>query len=443
MSMTNLDKMEKIQRLRTAYMKLKDLREKESISTDFHIGTEIAQQWPLITASYSGLEQTLKYLIADEKSLTINELIHRRTLSGNSRCGSNQRYPYRTHDLKWLFCQLKDSTKCDLRKYYTQFQSLHSYIEIEDIETFLAEISGSNGQGYEIWRYTLIEDEKELPRTSVEAMISIWGVCIAIAASRNYENETVWMLAKELNRHFWQRFQEYIIEVSIRRQDVGEDFQNLNLEAHTLFAQYKHPLNCFAQVLRHFNFYESHGLTGASDQLSEVLNLWAKSTLEISKKSGISSHWWFVERALGNTLSGEGIKFNIETQRFEEVPWSLASQCKDTLPEEAIEVKHPTSVGSLDRLRIAARESDAEVRENRAFVGETTSGSERWHCVMEVSDMANKKVVTIWQKRGMLSQEFHFIEECPRKSMRLPIKNWIKINRMFQNQEFEESNQVE
>ena len=432
MPMTCEEKLEKIQRLETAHKKSKNMLENESLSRDLHPGTDIAQKWQLITATYSGLEQTLKYIIADEKFLTIKELICGGTSSGNVEGCSNQKNPYKTHDLKRLFCYLEDSTKIALRSYYGQFQSLHSYIEIKELEKIFGEISGSKGNGYESWRYTLIQDEMELPTISVEAMIAIWGCCIEIGSARIYEKDRVMMLDEKLRWQFWQCFQMCMNEVLIRQQDAGQPFQDPYPELITHFEQFGDKLNFFAQILWHYYRYKTHGLTDASDQLSEIVKLWVYRVLDYRENSGISSYRWFVERALGNTPSGESIRLNTETQRFEDVPWSLRNRCSETLSESAVEVKHPTSSGSIDKLRVAAKESGLEVRENRAFTRLTSSKKENWHCVMEVFDItSNKLVVTIWQKKRTFSQTrgFQFLEECPRESMSPSIQRWININR--------------
>lgn len=173
MPLTKSEKFEKMQRLHTAHKMTKEMFEGKQIPRDMHAGTNIAQIWLFITAGYSGLEQTIKFLIAEENSLTINEVRRR----------------YRTHNIERLFRELNDSTKNVVRDYYRRFQSLHSYITVESLDEFLTIVSNSDGKGYERWRYTLIEDEEQLPRNSAEALIAIWGVCTEIASERVDEDE--------------------------------------------------------------------------------------------------------------------------------------------------------------------------------------------------------------------------------------------------------------
>ena len=93
--------------------------EMEPVTWELHPGTDIARNWTVITASYSGLEQTFKYLIAEEKGLTIAELIafvDRQELNVNE--GGAKQYPFQTHNLGWLFSKLEGSTQDVVRDFY-------------------------------------------------------------------------------------------------------------------------------------------------------------------------------------------------------------------------------------------------------------------------------------------------------------------------------------
>lgn len=154
MLMTEDERNEKVQRLEVAYKKTNELLESQQMSRDLHPGSDIASKWTIITAAYSGLEQVIKYLIADENSCTIRELLEMQEQGSNR---TKRRYLYRTHNLASLFCRLRDETKLIIRDYFSQYQSLHSYITINTVDEFLLEVSGVRGRGYELWRYTLIK----------------------------------------------------------------------------------------------------------------------------------------------------------------------------------------------------------------------------------------------------------------------------------------------
>ena len=319
--MTKEEKREKVQRLSVAQKKIKEMLEREPIVTDLHPGNNVAQNWPFIIAAYSGLEQTIKLLIADEQSYTIKELLDTRSQSKTEKNKSKGGvFPYRTHDLAGLFCHL-DKSKTDIvREYYGQFQSLHSYIKIDKLDDFLNEISREDGRGYERWRYTLIEDEVQMPRNSPEALVAIWEVCTDIAIASVYENQRVRMLEKRLTQSLFGLLQKWENEVSINQQDAGLPFQDLRREAREQVFKGRHPLNVYAEILWHFNKHRSHGLANVSDQLSEVFSKWAANLIEIRNGSGMTSLRWFVERAQGRTTGNQSIRWNSETRRFEDIP---------------------------------------------------------------------------------------------------------------------------
>ena len=126
--MSGDQRLEKVQRLLTAHRKTKEVVENEPVSWELHAGSDIARKWPVITAAYSGLEQTLKYLIAEEKGKGIAELIRRE---------NGKRSLYETHNVAWLFSELENPTQEVVRDFYGRYQSLHSYITVETVDEFL------------------------------------------------------------------------------------------------------------------------------------------------------------------------------------------------------------------------------------------------------------------------------------------------------------------
>ena len=102
MPMSRDEKIEKVQRLLTAHRKTKEVLENEPVTWEVHPGSEIARNWTVITAAYSGLEQTMKYLIAEENAQSIAELIERR---------GRKKSPYETHDVAKLFSKLAEPTQ--------------------------------------------------------------------------------------------------------------------------------------------------------------------------------------------------------------------------------------------------------------------------------------------------------------------------------------------
>lgn len=400
MSMTKLEKFEKVQRLSVAQNQTRNMLEKDLIRMDLHPGSDIATRWPFIIAAYSGLEQTIKFLILEENSLTTDEL-HR----------------YRTHNIARLFCELNESTKNVVREYYGRFQSLHSYIDVEKLDDFLNMISGKDGKGYERWRYTLIEDEVELPRNSAEAMITTWGACIELARSRVFDIPRISFPDVKLRSILRDRMENLALDVCLKRQAAGEQFQNLTLQLLERLFRDKNVLNVFAEILCNFDEFQSRNFPDMSDQMSEVMSRWQDSVLSESSKTGMTSLRNFVERAQGRRPEGESIRWNMDSKRFEVVPWKLESLSQSKFPPNAIFL-YFDYFRMLAALREHANLSGCLIRENRESMNSFEFDTAEWHRILELSegDDANP-IVTIWHKRERGNDQFGFVELCCKNEM--------------------------
>lgn len=105
----------KVHQLSIAYDKAKNIFTGEPAVNELHHETDIAQNWPIITISYSGLEQTIKYLIAEQENLEIDDLVNYKTQS--------EKYVYRTHDLAFLYSKLNRETKEIIEEYYCDYST--------------------------------------------------------------------------------------------------------------------------------------------------------------------------------------------------------------------------------------------------------------------------------------------------------------------------------
>lgn len=429
MPMSREEKMEKVQRLLTAHKKTTATLESEPVTNEQHPGTDIARNWTVITAAYSGLEQTLKFLIADEADLTISELVDlaapRNAANHERRVG---RYPYRTHDLAWLFSELEQPARDVVQDFYRRFQSLHSYIPIADADDFLAQISGPGGAGYERWRYTLIED-RPLPRNSPEALSAIWGVCVQMAEENLWENQRVNMPDKQLAQQFCRQLEMLMVNVSVDRQNAGEAFRDVSGEIRDWLWRAGHPLNAFAEVLWSFSRHGSHGAERVSDWLSEALTRWVRDVLASPAASSRTSLRVFLDRAQGHTPDGASICWNPPAERFEATPWSLEPRFVDALPPEATLIVDPAPRATpLNTLWVAARESGCRVLENRAFNG--PADQENWFCTLRVqADDAETvtPLLSMWQQRDADHDLFHMVEEVAPEEMEPPLRRWIDL----------------
>ena len=90
----------------------------------------MAQQWLTIGATYSGIEQTLKYLIALHKDLTVDELLAANGIVENPGEEPEQRTRYRIHELGTLFSRLDRQTTEAVEHDYAVWQSLYDYLPI-------------------------------------------------------------------------------------------------------------------------------------------------------------------------------------------------------------------------------------------------------------------------------------------------------------------------
>jgi len=138
-----------LQRLETAQRHSNERLNSESLVKELHPGTDIANRWLCITASYSGLEQVFKFLLLLEKSITLEQLLMDNKL--------------KSHDLSKLYEELSEPTKQELEGFYGELQSLLSFIPFNSLKHFFKEISMNSGKGYEAWRYSLIEISNALP----------------------------------------------------------------------------------------------------------------------------------------------------------------------------------------------------------------------------------------------------------------------------------------
>jgi len=421
------ESMEIVQRLRTAHKHTKKLLDGEKVVLELHAGTEIARYWPIVTASYSGLEQTIKYLIAEERGIGIQELIGQSNPANTPPGrGRKQVNPYRTHNIAWLFGKLEEPTKSVTRDFYEQFQSLHSYIPIPQLDEFLQKVSAKKGTGYERWRYALIEDRR-LPRNSPAALVAIWGACLQISRNRIWSNQRVRMPDEMLSTALRNQLNALVRGISIKRQNAGEPYQDIQPEIHAWFHAAGHPLNAFAQVLWHFRRYESHGVADASDWLSDVLQNWCRQVLEVTAEMGPTLLRIFVERAQGNTSEGCSLSWNSAINRFEPVPWSLEERYQSELPLGAIQIGSPNDEWPLlQDLWKAAQLSGYRVIENRSIHG--ANRHDGWFCTLQVQfekETKSNPILSIWDNPH---EQVCYLElECPCDSIAAPVSRWIAL----------------
>lgn len=164
-------------RLQTAYAETLESYTRKPAWIELLRDVALAQQWLTIGAAYSGIEQTLKYLIALQKDFTVDELLVERGILENPREEPERRTRYRIHQLATLFRRLDRHTREAVEHDYAVWQSLYDYLTIPRCVEFLEHIQGDNNEGHLDWRYCLIQEHPP-PPNSADAMLAIWASLI-------------------------------------------------------------------------------------------------------------------------------------------------------------------------------------------------------------------------------------------------------------------------
>ena len=280
--------------------------------------TNMAIQWGAITASYSGLEQTLKYLVAVERKKTIEGVRNRLGKDG--------------HDLSKIFGFLEKGTKEILQEHYAVYQSLHSYINMPTLDKFLCGVSSAPdeqkgaGRGYERWRYLLIEEEF-VPPNSAEAMLFIWSTAVRIAERKEWPEYKSRMLKNEIAKEILDRLNRFLDR---SRSQSNQGRYKWRVSAGVI-------LNAFAQFIWNHERGRPDISGDAPQEVRVALERWLEA---LDKEEGTTlSHdtWCFIERARGRTPLGRSIRWNDELGKFENVPWNPCPMTSEKCPEDAIE----------------------------------------------------------------------------------------------------------
>ena len=137
---------------------------------DMFAVVDMASHWPVVTPLYSGLEQALKVLAAHSLGVSVEVA----TAKGGILRGHG-------HDLGAIWKHIAPEAQATLEEHWQQFTSLHDYLltgeaakdGLATAEGFLRHLSGEKGQGYENWRYCLIQMQ-EVPKVSTEGMLQLW-----------------------------------------------------------------------------------------------------------------------------------------------------------------------------------------------------------------------------------------------------------------------------
>ena len=392
MPMSEYERHEKVQRLRTAYARTREVLDRQERVRELHPGTDIANHFVVLTVAYMGLEQTFKYLIAVERGRTIEEI----TAQGGG---------FRHHNLGRLFEGLRAETQTTIAEFYARFQSLHMYVPWDSARDFLWHISGQRGEGYEKWRYALIQntddEENAPPLNSEEAMIAIWQIAIDLADSglREDDNE-IEMYEKHLESLCFDMLNESYDEVYRDGVNGNWDGERVQREIGEWMAGKGGVLNALSSILWREARFGHHDVAFESEWSPRILSKCLKRISVHELRRTHSNLACFADRAQGRYAIAKGVSWNTQTNRFETIPWTLEERRLEAPPENSIEIRHWGAVATKrQRLYRAAEESGYLVLENHWFGG--LPRNRRWMQTIEVrSDSTPDSVcvLELWEK---------------------------------------------
>jgi len=424
------DKGEILLRLTTAEQKTRKLFERDSESYDAYSGMAIAQMWPAVTAGYSGLEQTLKYLIADRRGMTVEEL-----LSELRKNGEN------AHDLGMLFRKLDRGAAATIRDYYGTLQSLYFFLP-SAASKFLNNISTSfgekRGKGYDSWRYALVQPDKRPPDNSPEALLGLWNICLQIARKRLRGKSELRMLDHPVWIWCRRHLCDAVRDAFAQHQNDGEYRPYIvpEKEIREWLWRDGHALNAFASLLRHHYKYGEHGVKEASEPFSAVLRAWTARVTNGSAIENRTAAGFFVRRAQGRGGPDESIRWNTEAARFEAVPWSLEPRRPRKKPPpgalavEALGIPDQDNESFFQPLRRTADRAGYRCLENRSFKGKAWPKTGLFlFRTFRVVGKNGAPVLAVWElgpSIGIGCSEFHVEEECSREEMAAPVRRWLE-----------------
>ena len=339
---------------------------------DVHEGTSLANAWALITVSYSGVEQSLKFLIAQENHKTVGEW----------SCSDEGRELGKSHSLMKLFDELDPEAKRVVTEYYERFQSLHSYIQRRSLRGFMEEVSRGD-KGYVLWRYSLVDEgPKGIPKNSPHAMIALWRGLVDLIEFRNRWARLVIMPDENL----WDMLRSYIPALHRRMEEAD------------------HPLNACAEML-----WEQYRGIAPSEDVKSDLDEWVR---QIGQRAD-GDLQQFVWRARGLSERGGGIQWNKARNRFENVPWTLPLEEVDEKPHDAKAIEISKQGGARQAILRSVHSSGFSVRErmlnrSRGQKELRRGGEAKWQCTLQAEKSvspAETCEIGIWE--SVLDPQLH------------------------------------
>ena len=376
-----------VHRLETAYRRTREAYEVTFKGHDLDIGTEIAGAWPFITAAYSGIEQTFKFHIAATRGKTVGVLL-------------KDSPSYRHHDLGKLFGCLEDPIRAAVAEQYRRFRTLHPYIGPATAGDFLRYVSAKDRRGYERWRYSLTEPEKKIPKNSAGALLLIWDVAVQLCKTECGGQQPKGVY-EQMSEGLKGRFDEIAKTLlNIDRGGKGLDRHDMKRESIAWLSRHGGVLNAFAKLTHraYRGLPPDADADGLSGFLADSLRAWV-SEQDGGGVKARSDMRMFVARAKGCRGRSQGVRWNGETNGFEDIPWALAELTEDKPPRGAFRFED-NGHGTRRRqqmMRLVFKQG-FDVKENYPAQGDMPAG--KWLCTLrgEKDVASGKLVVGFWER---------------------------------------------
>ena len=259
------------------------------------------------------------------------------------------RYPYRHHNLGRLFGCLEESVRAPLAEQYRRFRTLHPYIGPATVEKCLKDVSAEDGRGYERWRYSLTAPEKKIPTNSAEALISIWDTAVRLCETKR-KGWRMRGVYEHLSEGLAWSLEEIMEKLNVKRMESGVAYHDFRQESVDWMRAQGGVLNAFSELAHraHRGLLPDPGADGLSGPFAEALRRWVQARDGGAAKAQ-SDVRVFVGRAAGYRGRAQGVRWNVETKGFEDVPWDLRETTADLPPPEAF--RFEDDFRGTDRLR--------------------------------------------------------------------------------------------
>ena len=257
---------------------------KNPVKRDMFAEYEALAAWSTVTCCYSGIEQAMK--VSPENA------------------GLYRKECHRHHDIGKLFKALEEEEQRVLGVSYAKYQSLHNYIPLDNVGSFLDAID----EGYQTWRYFLLEGPEDVgwpPTTHVGAMLEIWSALTDIIQARVVKNHGL----LSVDRRIVHYLQEKTTRVSLIRSSysgIGKTEMNRWKQS------YNNAINAYADMFYLYKKDELHLLEVSPATLNVLQALVNIVTEEVKAKKPDEDICTFMWRAESGIIS-----WNAQTGLFE------------------------------------------------------------------------------------------------------------------------------